>query len=134
MELKMRTKPNLIDKALEALKNFWISHKIKNEKTKERVQKQPTFLLVLVVIGAWALGIYFNAFFADIWPEYVKAISNSHLQNWGLLEVTATLFVLLIKAAAIYYPAEKTFFLAAVRAKASKPRSHYGKNRSSDFR
>lgn len=130
----MRTKPSHIDKALEALKKFRISRKIKNEKTKERVQRQPTFFLVLMLAGACILSVYFNAFFADIWPEYVKAISGSHLQNWGLPEVTATLLVLLIKIAAIYYPAEKTFFLAAVRAKASNPSSHYRKNRSSEFR
>lgn len=114
----MQKKPNLVDKALEAFKNFWISREIKNEKTKERVQRHPTSLLLLMVIGAWILGVYFNAFFADIWPEYVKAISNSDLKNFGLVEVTATLLIFLIKAA-IYYPTEKTFFLAVVLTKAS---------------
>ena len=117
-------------KAIELFGTLWGNRTIKQEKSQERAQRQPLYLLVLAVIGSWILGLYYNAFFNDIWPEYWRVISSKSLADWGLIELTATFFVLFIKIVAVYYPAEKTFFLAATLAKISNRFNPYGLNKS----
>ena len=126
----MLKKLNIFSKIIEAFEKFWFNRAIKQKQCQERVQGQPLFLLFIAVIGAWVLGLYYNAFFNDIWPEYWHVISSKSLTDWGLIELTATFFVLFIKIVAVYYPAEKTFFLAATLAKISNRFNTYGLKKS----
>lgn len=122
----MSKKQTIFSKAIELFGTLVANHANKKKKYQEKVQRQPLYLLVLVVIGSWVLSLYYKGFFNDIWPEYWRVISGKSLTDWGLIEVAVTLFVLFIKIVAVYYPAEKTFFLAATLAKASNRFNPYG--------
>ena len=126
----MLKKLSIFSKTIEAFEKFWFNRTIKQKQCQERAQRQPLYLLVVAVIGAWVLGLYYNAFFNDIWPEYWRVISSKSLTDWGLIELTATFFVLFIKIVAVYYPAEKTFFLTATLTKISNRFNPYGLKKS----
>jgi hypothetical protein len=121
---------NIFSKTIELFETLWSNHAKKVKKSQDRAQRQPLYLLVVAVIGAWVLGLYYKAFFNDIWPEYWRVISSKSLADWGLIEVTVTFFVLFIKIVSIYYPAEKTFFLADTLAKISNRFNPYGLKKS----